>query len=206
MTTPDAATAPPPRRRRKGTIADMARSLGVVGLALLALMLVTVRQTPDRPYASPDVAATVAAARANAPFPVLAATTLPAGWYANYANFDAVQGASGRWYLHIGYVLPKGDHVGYLEVNATNQANPEQAMPSIAPGTQPSAHITVAGIDFAIHTAGVKGVDNELWFASGTGTDGNRYIIQVMSSLDHDAMRAFVLQHFRTSGAIAVQG
>ena len=171
----------------------MLRSLGIVALAVAALMAVTLRHTPDHPYASPDVAVTVAAARNAAPFPILAATALPAPWYANYANFDAV-GAGGWWY-HLGFVDGKDAVVG---IDATNEATGTAAMPS-ATGARLRA-ASMAGLPFTVYADAAK-AGHEVWVAKGTGHDGRPWLIEIVG--DHASI-ALLLPRIATEGAIAV--
>ncbi len=190
----DNAAAERPRRRR-GTFADMVRSLGVVAIALVALMLVTLRHTPDKPYASPDVAVTVTAARDAAPFPVLALTALPQPWYANYANFDAVGG--GAWWFHLGYV-DGGARV--VSVDATNEAAGLDAMPTPAPTGPRLRSTVVAGITFAVY-ADPSDATREVWVARGTGRDGHPWFMELVGARD-DLTR--LTPTMRATGTIAV--
>lgn len=171
----------------------MLRSLGIVALAVAALMAVTLRHTPDRPYASPDVAVTVTAARDAAPFPVPAATTLPHAWYANYANFDAV-GAGGWWY-HVGYVGPADAVVG---IDATNESGGSDAMPSPTGARLRSE--TAAGLTFDVY-ADATLAGHEVWVAKGSGTDGRPWVLELAGDR---ASIAVIAPALATKGAIAI--
>ena len=200
MSTAD-APVPGPRRRR-GTLLDMVRSLGIVAVAVLALVFFTSRSTPQRPVANADVAATVAAARANAPFPVLAASSLPAGWYANFASFDAVQGQSGRWQFHVGYTDGLN---GFQGVDATNMTNATDMTPTAKNGIE-DRHETVAGLDFTVYTMGTAG--DEIWVSRGIGKDGIPYSVQLTGTPAKASGSAFSTATFAkllsTAGAIAI--
>ncbi len=192
----------PTTRRRRGSLLDMVRSLGIVTVAVLALVFFTSRTAPQRPIANADVAATVAAARANAPFPVLAASSLPKGWYANFASFDAVQGQSGRWQFHVGYT----DGVnGFQGVDATNMTNATDMTPAAKQGTE-DRHQTVAGLDFTVYSMGPGG--DELWVSKGTGKDGLPYSVQLngtsRSAGGSDFTTAAFAKLLSTTGAIAI--
>jgi Protein of unknown function (DUF4245) len=108
------------QQRGRETVADMVRSLAVVGAVVAGLFLVVAWQRPEvqgsiRPPV--DVAGLVAAVDATGPFPVLEPTGLPEGWQASSAWFEADVTAVGGPYMHLGYVTPGGS---YAEVRQTD--------------------------------------------------------------------------------------
>jgi hypothetical protein len=108
------------QQRGRETVADMVRSLAVVGAVVAGLFLVVAWQRPEvqgsiRPAV--DVAGVVAAVDATGPFPVLTPTGLPEGWRASSAWFEPDASAVGAPFLHLGYVTPAGS---YAEVRQTD--------------------------------------------------------------------------------------
>jgi len=112
------------RKRGRETVADMARSMAVVGGVVALLFLVVVWQRPEgggpsviRPV---DVAGVVSAVRIGNALPVWAPDGLPstwrptAAWYATGAESDP--GLDGSVLL-LGYLTPSGS---YAEVRQTD--------------------------------------------------------------------------------------
>ncbi len=152
----------------------MMRSLGLVALMLLGLMFYAHLSTPSHPAPSADAVAVVEAARTVSPFPVLAARSLPQGWYANAASFDAVPGESGRWRFHIGYT---DGATRYTGITASNAADASTLLPT------PSARVAgqrmhVSGLDFSAYR-GDSNPSTQVWVAHGTGRDGAAYVIRI---------------------------
>lgn len=119
-------------RRKHGneTVADMARSLGLVlAFVLLFLLIGPSRELifPTGPHGTTvktvDAAAQVAAARQAAAYPVLAPRGLPAGWRptsARVARAPAAAGSSAT--LHLGYVTPRDRYLALEEGDAAGFA------------------------------------------------------------------------------------
>lgn len=107
--------------RGRETVADMMRSMALVGAVVAGLFLVVWWQRPEG--AGPDVRATVdpagvvAAVRLTDPFPVLEPTRLPDGWTPTSAWFEADDDQTGAAFLHLGYTTPAGS---YAEVRQTD--------------------------------------------------------------------------------------
>jgi hypothetical protein len=105
--------------RGRETVADMVRSLAVVGAVVAALFLVVVWQRPEvqgdiRPPV--DVAAAVAAVQSTGPFPVLAPSP-PDSWTATSAWFEPSSPDVSGGVLHVGYETASGS---YAEVKQTD--------------------------------------------------------------------------------------
>lgn len=178
----------------------MLRSLGLVALMLLGLMFYARLGTPPHPAPSTDAAAVVQAARTVAPFPVLAATTLPKGWYANTAAFDPVPGESGHWRFHIGYTDGSTQYRGITASNATDASTLLPAPTSIT--TDPA--IALAGLSFTRYQDdGSAGA--QIWVARGLGHDGSAFVIRIDGGGSHGTSitRGFVAS-LDASGGVAV--
>lgn len=70
------------RARRSGQTSDMVRSLLVILVPLIIITVLFTRLPSDHPVKTVDWTPVLAAARQEAPFPVLAPTRLPAEWRA----------------------------------------------------------------------------------------------------------------------------
>ena len=68
------------RAKKPATPADMIRSLAVILVPLLLITLLFTRNLGDHPVKEVDWRPVLTTARAQAPFPVLAPTSLPEGW------------------------------------------------------------------------------------------------------------------------------
>ncbi len=85
----------------------MTRSLGLVLLVVAAIVLFTLRSTPDEPIPTVDPTETLAAAAA-ADLPVVEADT-PSGWRVTSARFEE---APPQRYA-VGFLTPTEDFAGY---------------------------------------------------------------------------------------------
>ena len=159
---------------------DMVRSLGLVGLAVVGMVMFTQRNEPAHPPVSPDLAATVSAARATADFPVLAATVLPSGIYANAARLE--KAADNHWTFHIGYTDGES---GFLSVDASSAVGTER-MPAPFPNATPSANGTIAGITFDVYTES----EAQVWFHPATASEPYAMQVSCNALASCDAMRA----------------
>lgn len=125
---PTTGTAAPPRRGRQ-TVADMLRSLAVVGVAVAALVLLLPR--PAEPLRQPvDVAGAVEVAR-TAGLDV-AVPAVPEDWRPNDARYRE-RGPAEVPTFHVGYVTGSGEYAG-LEV--TDAATPQWLEATTARGTE----------------------------------------------------------------------
>lgn len=203
MTTVDATPTPegtPRRSRRRGTFADLLRSLGLVAIMLLALMFYARLGTPSHPAPNGDAASIVTAARSAAPFPVLAPEELPKGWYANAATFDAVPGEDGHWRFHIGFT---DGSTRYAGIQASNAADASTLLPA-APAALAGQPVRAAGLTFT----GYRSPDtpgDESWVAQGTGSDGGRFVIRIDGSgNDVTTFTRTLMASLSANGAVAV--
>ena len=161
-------------RRKHGdeTVADMARSLGLVlGFVLLFLLIGPTRELifPTGPHRTAvktvDAAQQVAAAREVAAYPVLAPRDLPAGWRPTSARYAAAPAAAGSSVtLHLGYVTPRerylaleeGDAAGFV---AGTLGKGAQRLPDLDIGGQPWQQWRTAAGELALsRTAGGRSV------------------------------------------------
>jgi uncharacterized protein DUF4245 len=76
--------------RLASTPGDMVRSLALILIPLVILTVLFTDLPDDRPVKEVDWRPALAAARRDAPFPVLAPTNLPAGWRATQAQWVKV--------------------------------------------------------------------------------------------------------------------
>lgn len=195
MTTTPQTPQPTPQvrpraRRRGGTSLDMVRSLGLVGLVVVGMVAFSQMSQPKHPPVTVDIAATVQAARNSADFPVLAATTLPDGVYANTARFESVTGEPGHFSYYIGYVY---DTDAFLSIEASNAVG-AQRMKEPFPGATPKEQRTVDGVRFAVYAQS----ENLVWFHAPTTAEPYAIRIASNSSTLDD-----VLGMLRTSAAVA---
>lgn len=128
----------------------MVRSLGLVGLIVVAMVTFSQLRQPEHPPVTVDVAATVQAARAEAGFPVLAATALPEQWYANSATFAAIEGEPGHSAFHLGYTDGSG---GYVGIDVSNADDPK-TLTDVFESVPPLGSRVIAGLAFASYPAG----------------------------------------------------
>lgn len=154
----------------------MVRSLGLVGLAVLGMVMFTLRDQPTHPPVSVDISATVTTARTNADFPVLAMTSMPKDWYANFADLTPISGEAGRWTFHIGYVT---DDAQYFGVDASDGADEQRQA-----AAKPLRTETVAGLAFDVHADG----ESEKWIHA----DPEGYTITLTGSGSPEQWRSFV--------------
>lgn len=75
------------RANRMATPGDMIRSLAVILIPLVLLTVLFTNLPDDKPVTEVEWQPILAAARRDAPFPVLAPTSLPKGWRATQAEW-----------------------------------------------------------------------------------------------------------------------
>jgi len=196
MTTPELpppAAEPPVRvrpRRHGGSPLDMVRSLGLVGIVVVGLVAFTFFGQPKHPPVTVDVAATVQAARTEAGFPVLAASSLPTGWYANYADFVLGSGGDSFSKFHVGYVT-SDQH--FFAVDTVDTGTPQAPKPEDA---LPVRVETFAGLKFSVY----DGNGTETWIHDASATSG--YVITLTGSGTQAEWSTFVAA-LSADGAIA---
>lgn len=115
-------------RRKHGneTVADMARSLGLVfGFVVLFLVIGPARElifptgSNGTAVKTVDPGRAISAAREGAAYAVLAPRGLPAGWRATSARIETGRSAgSSSAALHLGYVTPAERYLGLAEGDA----------------------------------------------------------------------------------------
>lgn len=105
--------------RRRQTLADMARSLGLV-LAVVGVvfLLAQPQRGASRRVRTVDFGADVRAVVGSAPYPVVAPTGLPTGWRATSSRASIPELPGGPVGLHVGFVTPAGRYAALEESNA----------------------------------------------------------------------------------------
>jgi hypothetical protein len=131
-----AVDRPPARGPRP--VADMVRSLAVVGVFAVALVVLVPRPNGEAVRVI-DISSTVAQARADARFTVRAPVGLPERWRATSARLDELNGST---IVHLGYVTPTDQ---YAAVQQTD--GPSQKFIRIQAGeVAPDGTVTIAGV------------------------------------------------------------
>lgn len=115
-----------PNARMRKTVVDMVRSLVVVMVVVGAILLVTWRPQPDA-VRIVDPQPTLAIARAQADYPVLAPSDLSQEWRPTSVRWQPTEGSLPEVAWHLGVVTPDDQYV-QLAQSATTSAGfiPEQ--------------------------------------------------------------------------------
>jgi hypothetical protein len=103
----------PPRGRSRGTARDLAISMSVLIIPIVAFVAFCQPRSSDAPEV--DASRVYATATAQRAFPVVEPTGL-SGWKATVANFNS-EGAD-RYTLRVSYLLPGGRYLQLLQSNA----------------------------------------------------------------------------------------
>lgn len=172
----------------------MVRSLGLVGLAVLGMVMFTLRDQPTHPPVTVDVKATVQAARAAVDFPVLTATALPGSWYANAARLDPIAGEPGKWAFHIGYSDGEG---GYIGIDESNASDPSAILGGY-PYVDPVGRHTFGGVEFVRFAQS----ENDVWLHRATATEPYTIVLGTNSPGEG----AEILRSLRSTGTAATAG
>ncbi len=137
--------------RGNPSIGDILRSVGVLGLLILAIwgfgQLFT--NTPDETVKPIDYAATVRSARPAADFDLLAPPTLPAGWAATSARFTPTS-----W--HLGVITDDQDYIGLEQA----KLDAKQLIDDFAKGSQSAGTVTIDGDTWDLR----KGPDGDVTY------------------------------------------
>lgn len=137
----------PRRRRGRETVGDMVRSLAVVLVVVFAVVALTVRQDPSGQPRRIDYSATLAQARSQAPYDVLAPVGLPRAWRATSAR-TGPEGSAYGW--HLGLVTPAGDYAGVEQSNAGRAS----LVDSVAAGATRDGRVRLGGRSWQRLTGG----------------------------------------------------
>ncbi len=108
------------RRRGFETVGDMVRSLGLVLIAVVVLVLITLRPN-GKEIRTVDYRPTLAQARVGAPYALVAPDGLQGQWRATSAYFDppARSGVPGVTAWHVGFVTPAGAYAAFEQANGS---------------------------------------------------------------------------------------
>ena len=105
--------------RLRQSARDMVFSLGLIAVPIALVMLLEPQTAPASPVSTISSSAfqsTLAAARANEPFKVLAPTGLPGNWQVTSENYTEPGASAADW--HIGYLLSAD---AFAEVEQTTE-------------------------------------------------------------------------------------
>lgn len=129
---------------RNASLADMLRSIVVIGALILGLAGVGYwfQIRPDDATKSVDYVAAATAARSAADFPVLAPASLPKGWKATTVRYD--NGVKGQW--HLGVLTDKDKYIGLEQSSLGRQRSIEK----FTPDTKESGTVTAAGYEWEL--------------------------------------------------------
>jgi hypothetical protein len=135
------------RTTRQATAGDMVRSLALLLIPLAVIAIIFTNVPRDYPVKEVDWKPTLATARAEAPFEVLAPANLPAGWRATRVTW-VPQGkpylngeASPRNLWQIGFLSPDDF---YIDLNQ-GDARPEEMVDQQSRSGTPDGSSVVAG-------------------------------------------------------------
>jgi hypothetical protein len=166
-----APPAPPRTGHGRGSLADMARSLVVLVVIVLAAgSFILFRPKPQAPPHLVSYAGAVRDARAEAHYPVVGPTGLPSGWRATSARTATTAGVVT---LHIGFLTPKGAYAALEESGGAADAFLART-DVVGPGARPLAPVTVDGTTWQHYATGR---------ATGQGTaSGQALVLQGATS------------------------
>ncbi|KQY58560.1 hypothetical protein ASD11_02550 [Aeromicrobium sp. Root495] len=125
-------------------MADVVRSVVVLGLIILALWVVgrLVTVTPDEPTSSVDYAQAAQQVADAVPYAVLSPPQLPDGWRATSARLT-----QGRW--HLGVVTDDDEYVGLEQ----DQKSAATLVRQFAKGSKAAGQVDIAGSSWTERTA-----------------------------------------------------
>ncbi|HEV2638507.1 MAG TPA: DUF4245 domain-containing protein [Actinocrinis sp.] len=135
--------------RLRQSARDMVFSLGVIAVPIAVVMVLLPTSGPASPVSSispADFQGTLAAARAGEPFPVLAPTSVPAGWQLTSANYTEPGASAADW--HIGYYISASS---FAEVEQTTEKIGEFLQDQKADAQQ-VANVQINGVTWQEYT------------------------------------------------------
>jgi hypothetical protein len=123
---------------------------GLVGAVLMSLLLIAAiwllsrfqHHDPANPAPTVDYSSSLAQARAEAPFGVLAPHPVPAGWRATSASWDGA-GPVVKW--HLGFLTAKGADAQYVGLDQSN-AVPREFVAATTTADEPGPAVTIDGV------------------------------------------------------------
>jgi hypothetical protein len=143
----------------------MIRSMLVVALPVLLLVLVVARQPGGDAVRVVDPAPALAAAAAQAAFPVVAPQGLGAGWRATSARFEPVPGQRGASLWHLGLVTPLRRYAGVEQ----SDGDPVLLLREATAKGVPAGEETIGGATWTRYAAGRNGYRALVrWWGSST--------------------------------------
>lgn len=136
---------------------------GLVGALLAALLLIVVmfgltrfQQRDDiEPAPTVDYGATLAEARRQAPFEVLAPSPVPPGWRATSAD---AEGSGGDYIWHLGFLVDDEDYVAVDQ----GTRDLDDLIAEVTPATNPDGAVDVGGVSWQRFDDGGDGDDSAL--------------------------------------------
>ncbi len=130
-------------KKRPASAGDMVRSLLVIIVPLLIISFLFTRTLGDHPVEAIEVAPTLAQARDEAPYPVLAPVNLPEAWVPTRVAWEpeGYEGAPPRQHWQVGYLSPEQI---YFAVNQS--PDPDLLIPAQTRDGVPDGSSTVAGV------------------------------------------------------------
>lgn len=129
---------------RNASLADMLRSIFVIGLLILALagLGVWFQVRPETKVQAVDYATAAKAARGVSSFKILTPSSLPNGWKATTVRYAA--GAKGSW--HLGVLTDDGKYVGLEQTGAGILT----ALQDYSPDTTPRGTSAIGGFTWQV--------------------------------------------------------
>ncbi len=133
---------------RNASLADMLRSIFVIGLVVLALagLGYWFQVKPGTKLEAVDYVTAAKAARGVSDFPIYTPASLPKGWKATSVNYTA--GAKGAW--HLGVLTDDEKYIG-LEQTGSGRL---KAIEDFSPDTEPKGSTKVGGFTWQLRQSG----------------------------------------------------
>ncbi|MCF2528155.1 DUF4245 domain-containing protein [Yinghuangia soli] len=130
------------KKRGLETVRDMVLSLGVVGIAVVLLLIFGQHSAQD-PVKRIDYSLKFQQASQDAPYPLLGPAGLPDQWRATSAYYDGMKPADTTW--HIGFINPNDEYAAVEQSNG----DPVQFVKAKSKGGAQVGTVDVAGKPWA---------------------------------------------------------